>query len=181
MKKILSLLLVALLVLSFSTVAFAEETASIQGQVNVPFAFDNDGKVILKQGESAVKIVNIQADGSYLLSGIPAGDYDLVVSVPGWTEFKVTDINVYAGDEIEIYYNTVIAGDVDNSGVIDITDVAVAVNEIGNGVTDENIGSDVDHSKDVSIADLSVVLAAENYGQEAYSISYMNNGWSNTY
>ena len=181
MKKILSLLLVVLLVLSFSTVAFAEESASITGKVNVSFTFDNDGKVYLKQGDSAVKVVNIAADGSYLLSGIPAGDYDLVVSIPGWTEFKVSDINVASGDEIEIYYNTVIAGDVNNSGVIDINDVAETVNELGNSLTTENIGTDVDHNKSVNIADISVVLAAENYGQEAFSISYMNNGWSNTY
>ena len=181
MKKILSVLLVVLLVLSFSTVAFADSTASIHGKVEVPFVFDNDGKVILKQGDSAVKAVNINEDGTYLLSGIPAGDYDLVVSVPGYTEFKVTDINAAADDDIEIYYNTVIAGDVNNSGVIDINDVAEAVNEIGNSITSANIGTDVDHNKSVNIADISVVLAAENYGQEAYSISFMNNGWSNTY
>ena len=181
MKKILSLLLVALLVLSFSTVAFADNAAYIRGKVDVPFTFNNDGKVILKQGDSAVKAVNIDEDGSYLLAGIPAGDYDLVVSIPGYTEFKVTDINVAAGDDIEIYYNTVIAGDVDNSGVIDINDVAEVVVQLGNNVTTENIGSDVDHNKDVNIGDISVVLAAENYGQEAFAISFMNNGWSNTY
>ena len=44
--------------------------ATITGKVNVSFTFDNDGKVILKQGQTVVKIENITADGNYYLNNM---------------------------------------------------------------------------------------------------------------
>ena len=182
MKKIISLLLAVLMVVSFSTVAFAaDDGATISGKVEVPFTFNNDGRVILKQGENPVKIVNINADGSYLLSNLAAGTYNLVISIPGWTEFTVTEINIADNEDVDIFGNAVIAGDFDKSGVIDIKDAAAAVVDLGDNVSSSNINSDVDHSKNVNIGDISVILAAENFGKEAYVTDYFNDGWSHTY
>ena len=155
--------------------------ATITGKVNVSFTFDNDGVVILKQGQTAVKSVNITADGNYYLNDIPAGTYTLIVSIPGWTEYTVRDVAAHPGENITIYFNTVIPGDVDHSGTIDITDIGEAITTIGDALSSENIGADVDHDKVLGLSDLSIVLAEKNYGKSGYSISYLNNGWSNIY
>ena len=159
----------------------SSESAVISGKVDVPFTFNNDGRVILTQGEIIVKIVNITADGTYVLSDIPVGNYNLTVSIPGWTEYSVKDITAGAGDDITIYHNTVIAGDVDHSGTIDIADVGEAILSIGGTLSDENIGADVDHDKTLGLSDISLVLADGNYGESGYTISFLNNGWSQTY
>ena len=207
MKKFLSLLLVTLLLIPFGTAAlalhagaadtlkveqssntaFAENSvesadgATITGKVEVPFSFNNDGKAVLKQGGNPVKIVNIAADGTYLFDPIVEGTYDLVVSIPGWTEFTVTNVEVSENEDVEIYDNLVFAGDVDNSGVIDIQDVATALTSLGNNVSTANISSDVDHDKNVNIGDISIILAADSYGQTAYTTAYFHNGWTHPY
>ena len=207
MKKLLCVILSVLLLVPFGTACLAlnagaadalraedssntaraeasvesSESAVITGKVNVPFAFNNDGRVILTQGEITVKIVNITADGTYTLSDIPVGNYNLTVSIPGWTEYSVKDITAGAGDDITIYHNTVIAGDVDHSGTVDIGDIAAACVSIGDTLSAQNIGADVDHDKTLALSDISLILADGNYGESGYTISFLNNGWSQTY
>ena len=155
--------------------------ATISGKVNVPFTFNNDGRAILKQGGNPVKIVNIAADGTYLFEMLGEGTYDVVISIPGWTDNTITSVDVSENEDVEISENVVYAGDVDKSGVIDVQDVATACMELGNTLSNTNIGSDVDHDKDINIGDISVILAAKNYGKSAFSNSFFNDGWSYTY
>ncbi|MBR0414753.1 MAG: hypothetical protein IJI67_06760 [Clostridia bacterium] len=157
------------------------EGATISGKVNVSFSFNNDGKATLLQGGHPVKVVNIAADGSYLFDKLSEGTYDLRISIPGWTENNVTSIDVAENEDVEICENVVFGGDVDQSGVIDVQDVAAALMNIGETVTSTNINSDVDHNKEVCLGDISVILATKNYGQSAFTSSYFNDGWTNPY
>lgn len=208
MKKILCLFLATLLLVPFGTAALAlnagasdviraegysntapaafaadnTEGATITGKVDVTFTFSNDGQVILKQAGNNVKIINIAADGTYELTDIPAGDYDLVISIPGWTEYVVKDINVSDGEVAEIYENTVYAGDVNKDGIVTISDVSEVIAVFGESASAiSNIGCDVDHDKTVSIGDIAAILQEDNYTQSALSSFYINNGWSFNY
>ena len=154
------------------------EGATISGKVDVSFNFSNDGKATLLQGGHPVKVVNIAADGSYLFENLSEGTYDLRISIPGWTENNVTSIDVAENEDVEICENVVFGGDVDQNGIINVEDVAAACLNFGATVTNANINSDVDHDKDIGLGDVSVILATKNYGQEAFSSSYFNDGWT---
>jgi hypothetical protein len=159
-------------------------TATITGKVVVTFTFNNDGKIILKQGDTEAMSVEINADGTYTLSAVPAGDYDLIVSIPGWTDYKLMDVNVADGDSISVYETPVYAGDVNKDGIISVDDVSAAVLDSNYGViTSElvNPGADVNHDGSVSVGDVSTILLDANYAKTAQSSYFLNNGWSNFY
>lgn len=207
MKKILCLLLVTLLLIPVGTASLAwnasaadafmaevpsntasvgystESTdgATITGKVHVNFTFNNDGVVILKQGENTIQTANIAADGTYTLTNVPEGLFDLLISVSGWTDYNLYDIPVAAGNTYDIYENTIIAGDVNHDNVIDVTDINSTVMQVGSLTTTENIGCDINHDGVVDIADLSNILAESNYGESAYSSYYEMNGYTNPY
>lgn len=207
MKKLLCLFLATLLLIPVGTVALAvnagatdalrvEESsnttraeasvetvdgATITGKAEVTFEFNNDGTATLIQNNVSVMTVNISADGTYLFTEVPAGDYNLFISIPGWTEYTVNDINVSENEDITILETTVIAGDVNHSGSIDLNDINLVLGAFGENVTDENINLDVDHDKNIGIGDISMILALGNYGEVSYSSSYLNNGYSEPY
>ena len=207
MKKIICLLLVALLLVPFGTAALAanagaaeafraesfsntaladasaESTdgASITGKVNTSFEFNGDGKAVLTQNSTTVQSVDIAADGTYTLTALAAGEYDLLISVPGWTDYNVYDISVSEDETVEIYENTIIAGDVNKDNSIDIQDVAAVLQEVGKTVDTDNSGCDVNHDSYIDIADVTNILTEQNYLEKAYSSYWVNNGYSETY
>ena len=207
MKKLLCLLLVTLLLIPVGTaslawnasaadafmaevpsntasVAYSTENtdgATITGKVNVTFAFNNDGVVVLKQGDNVIQSANIAADGTYTLTGVPEGLFELLISVPGWTDYNLYDIPVVAGNTYSIYENTIIAGDVNGDNNVDVTDINNTIVQVGKLATSENIGCDINHDGVIDIADLTNILAESNYGETAYSSYYEMNGFTNPY
>lgn len=159
-------------------------TATITGKVIVTFSFSNDGKVILKQGDTEVMSVDITSDGSYTLTGVPAGDYTLYISVPGWTSFSMLDVNVADGDSVSVYETPIYAGDADNDGNIGINDISTVVLSSNYGFTTSECeldSCDVDHDGTVGVNDISTILLDSNYAKTAQSSYFLNNGWSNFY
>jgi hypothetical protein len=74
--------------------SFAQDTASLTGTVkdssgaNVPNA-----RVVLSNAERGINRPTItNADGDYLVAGLPAGSYDLTISVPGFKKYAAKGI-----------------------------------------------------------------------------------------
>ena len=170
-----------------SNTAFAEnsvestDSGSITGKVNVTFSFNGDGTATLTQNATVVATVNIAANGTYAFANLAAGQYDLLISIPGWTEYNVYDISVAEDETVEIYESTVIAGDVNHSGLVDINDVQTMLQNFGKAIDDGNVGCDINHDSCIDIADLSNIITSQNYGEKAYSSYYVNNGYTETY
>ena len=172
---------------SYSNTALADSTAagvdgaSITGKVDVTFTFNGDGVAVLYKDGSEFERVDIGADGTYVFDELPAGLYNLLISIPGWTEYNVYDISVAENEQVEILESTVIAGDVDNSGEINLGDIALVLTNMGKASNDEIKGCDINHDGLIDIADVTNIVTENNFLEKAYSSYYINNGYSETY
>lgn len=172
---------------SYSNTALADYSAEsvagagITGKVDVTFTFNGDGVAVLTQNGSEIARVDISADGTYSFDSLAAGSYNLLISIPGWTEYNVYDISVSEDEQVEILESTVIAGDADNSGEINISDIALVLTNMGKASDDENKGCDINHDGLVDIADVTNIVTEQNFLEKAYSSYFINNGYTDTY
>lgn len=83
-----------LFTLLFCTIAFSQDTGQITGTVR-----DNTGAVVPNaqvtisnpaQGITRNAVTN--GDGDYLAAGLPAGEYEITISAPGFQKFKVSNL-----------------------------------------------------------------------------------------
>ncbi len=175
-----------MIMLSLNIGGFAAGSA-VSGSVNLGFSFDGseqDGTAVLYQQDTVVKTVAISENGSYNITDIEAGDYDLVVSVAGYTDYTMKEISLSSSDSVTVFLTSVTAGDVDKNGVVDASDVS-------NVLLSDNYGSlrtdavcydsDVNHDLTVDISDISIITLSDNYGKEAVVDYYINNGWTGYY
>ena len=170
------------------------EGATITGEVEVEAGFQfnaayDKAELFAVGTDTLIKSAAILADGTYTITGVADGDYDLKITVSGWTTYTVTDINV--GDNsaengiIEIYdtRDYMHAGDVNGDGVVDIHDIAFMLSEngdFGDAVTTAT-SCDVNHDAFVDVADITCALNADNYKQENTVRPYLFNGQTGIY
>lgn len=174
------------MIFSLNVVCFAAGSA-ISGSVDLGFGFDGneqDGAAVLYQKGTAVKTVPISENGSYNITDIASGDYDLVVSIAGYTDYTMKEISVSSSDSVAVFETSVTPGDVDKNGIVDVADVSNVLlsDNYGRLKTDAvSYGADVNHDSTVDINDISIVMLSDNYGKKAVVDYYVNNGWTGYY
>lgn len=102
------------------------------------------------------------AAGQFLLEGIPAGTYTLIASSPGFLSATCGAL-VHSGGSTRLNGVTLLAGDLDNSGEIDMVDVVTLSAAFGRPDSTEVADLNADGRVDI----LDLILLAANHGQTA--------------
>src|SRR5215469_236232 len=86
------------LVLAISPVAVGQNTGSLRGQVTDPSGAAVPGATVTLTGPAnTVKVASTDAGGSYIIVGLPGGQYTIRVSAPGFTLFEKTNLDLTTG------------------------------------------------------------------------------------
>ncbi|MBQ6380532.1 MAG: hypothetical protein IJJ41_02880 [Clostridia bacterium] len=174
--------LVDLLGLSFIKELLEEDvgtTGELSGKIDTSRLYA-DVRVSLYKGDTLIATVEVKknSDGAFTFTDVDEGRYTIRLETAAGIAFEVKAIDVIADDTTDLTTdkNADIAlielklGDVDGNNVVDVNDVNALLLE-------ENFGSDsaaydINCDGTVDFADLSIVLAAANYGAQAESIVY---------
>ena len=116
-----------------------------------------------------VQEVTINPDGTYVLS-LLNGTYDLVITKPGYLEYRI--VNIELTENIELEDINIYAGDVVETGEIEIDDLVSLNDHIGLDVTDEE-NAKYDLNEDGVIDKLDRDILKANYTKMAEVVEYV--------
>ena len=122
-----------------------------------------------------VEQIETNDDGTFELVLDP-GTYDVVITKPGYLEYRITDIDVTDGLGVEVDDIELIAGDVDGTGEIEIDDLVNMNDNFGVVITDDNRADkekyDLNGDGKVDATDRNILKA--NYGTLAEPIKWVD-------
>ncbi len=97
-------------------------------------------------------------DGTYKIYVIP-GTYDLLIDGMSYLDCVYIDRTLAEGDELDLGQHTMIPGDVDKSGLVEIQDIAIIGNAYGtmDGDYDYNVNYDFDKDGVVDIVEIAYI------------------------
>jgi len=117
-------------------------------------------------GSSSTTQVAVNADGTYILQGVPAGTYRVDAAASGFLSARFATVAVTSSSLI-LPDHRLTAGDVNGDGGVTIRDISAAAASFGQGITGRTDGQgrfvDVNGDGIVSILDISAI--ASNFGQ----------------
>jgi hypothetical protein len=131
----------------------------LQGRVVLQGRTAHSG-VTITVGEDGL-VASTSADGSFELE-VPGGTYQVSVDKSGFLSALKGDVLVTAGQTTVLPDVVLLAGDADNSGLIDIFDLLIIANAF-NTLPSDNPDVDINGDGRVDIFDL--VLAGINFGK----------------
>ena len=135
------------------------DTGNIAGVVTVQGrAADNQAGHSVSDG--AVLTTTTAADGSFTLADAAFGTYDLTANSAGFLAAACTNLS-HTENVTNLTAVTLLAGDLDDSGNIDITD-AVAIGLVFGSTAADEV-ADLNNDGEVDVLDL--ILMAANFGQ----------------
>jgi len=103
------------------------------------------------------------ADGSFQLNNVPAGQYVLQFSAQGYLSASATlDVQAGQGATVQV---TLLAGDIDNNGVIDLTDASFIGANYRIQAPPAPAPADLNGDGMINLVDL--VLVGKNFGKKA--------------
>lgn len=138
--------------------------ATLSGSAYLEGREDHAGIAVqAKRGESLEKTVSTAADGTFLIEGLPAGDYGLTYLKPGWLRAKI-ELALAVGEAKAAPPVTLALGDLNGDGYINVSDLLWIAAHIG--LRPEMPGWDetADVNRDQYINVLDLVLVAKNIG-----------------
>jgi Carboxypeptidase regulatory-like domain/Dockerin type I domain len=101
------------------------------------------------------------ADGSFQFSNVPAGQYLLKFSAPGYLSASATiDVQPGQGASVQV---TLMAGDIDNNGVVDLADAGFIGANYGVQAPPAPAQADLNGDGFINLVDL--VLVGKNFGK----------------
>ncbi len=143
---------------------------------------------LLKDGNVAYTATIFASDGTgivtqeFKISGVAPGTYDLVVKKNGHLNFTITGINIddenvdlKNNDNVEIAEITLILGDVNGDGCIDLKDVVELTSSLVYGKIFEETdkkSADINGDRCFDLKDLIIITSHKNYGKSAKVIAY---------
>jgi hypothetical protein len=138
--------------------------SSVTGVVSYQNAPDNAGITVqLLAGETPVSDVVTGADGAFAFNEVAAGAYTIRFVAPLHLAATLP-VNVDgSGQAIDLGTISLIAGDTDNDGKVDILDATFVGANFDVGVPPAPNNADMNHDSQVNISDL--VLVGSNFGQ----------------
>ena len=146
-------------------VALAPKSGStIMGIVSYPGAASNNNTgivVAVFSGSTMVKQVNTDANGTFQLSGLPAGQYTVAWGASQALPTQHTVVIPSDGQVIDLGTNLLAMGDTDNNGTIDLQDASLIAINFGVSAADVP-NADLNHDGKIDIYDL--VVVGSNFG-----------------
>ncbi len=100
--------------------------------------------------------------GTYKIYVIP-GTYDLLIDAPSYLDCIYISKTIEEGDKLDLGEYSMIAGDVDKSGLIEIQDISIIGNVYGAIDGDYNYNEDYDFDKDTVIDIVEISCIGNNY------------------
>ena len=115
----------------------------------------------------------INPDGSYEIE-LEKGTYDIVITKSGYLEYRLTDIKLEK--DIELEDINIYAGDVVESGEIELDDMVALNDKYGETITDANKEkmTKYDLNEDGIINKLDRNILKENYGKKAQKVIWID-------
>ena len=154
-------------------------TGELSGKIDTSRLYA-DVRVSLYKGDTLVASVEVKkdSDGAFTFSDVDEGRYTIKLETAMGISFEIKAIDVIADDTTDLTTgkNEDIAlieiklGDVDGNNVVNVDDVGVML--LAENFGSSNAAYDINCDGTVDFADLSIVLAAANYGAQAQSIVY---------
>jgi hypothetical protein len=131
--------------------------AEIEGHALLEGRSDHSGiEVTLTDGVSEDALTD--ANGAYTFSDVPEGVYDLVISHPLYLAAEFVGCSIPGGETATMPGVTLLSGDLDGNGVIDISDLVICGKHFGGTSAEADITAD----GHVDIFD--IVLIGKNVG-----------------
>lgn len=142
----------------------AAELSAISGVVTYQSGTDSSGiDVALMGGDNSVLAqVTTGANGSYLFNAVPAGAYYLQASAPGHITMLRTVLVDGNEPVVDLSVDTLVAGDTDNNGTVDILDASFIGANFNLQSPPAPLEVDLNHDNQINIGDL--VLVGTNFG-----------------
>jgi len=115
-----------------------------------------------------LKEVETGEDGKYEFD-VEAGTYDVVIEKAGYLKYTLKNIEISEGDEIDLGENQLIAGDINQDGEIEISDLVGLNDNVGTTITDDNKSQKAkyDFNEDGTVDDSDRKILKANYGELA--------------
>lgn len=191
MKKIISLILVAVIISSFATVMLAaDQTYTISAKITTQNPLVA-ATVALKQGEEIKytgQVGPTEGEGeitqTFELSGVAPGTYDLVVTKAGHLSYTVTgvvvsraDIDLTANEDPLIAEMKLCAGDINGDECIDIKDLTLLTSDNTYNLTADTAATknaDVNGDGAYDVKDLIIITSDDNYSKAPATVAYVH-------
>jgi hypothetical protein len=106
--------------------------------------------------------VTLAADGSYTITGLPTGQYNIGVKGAKWLRTTLTNVTV--SGQISNLNPNLVAGDINGDNVIDISDFALLAAAFGSDPTTANWNTNADLNCDGVVDLLDFDIFAGNFG-----------------
>lgn len=120
-------------------------------------------------GSESVYSTDVTEGDTYSVNVAP-GTYDVVFSSLGYLDYKITNVNVTAA--LELPAVTLLAGDIDHNGAINVTDIGQVVSAFGNTSEDPEYNAAYDFNADNGISPTDVGFAVANFKEASVEIDY---------
>ena len=131
--------------------------ATVSGTVEVQGSASNAGVTV----QLGLDTVVTAADGAFSFSDVPIGIYIVLAETPGYLTARSVALEVFTTDPVDTGLLVVLAGDVNDDGMVDSDDFDSIAAELGNSPPRNPV---VDYSGDGKVDVLDLVLATGNRG-----------------
>ena len=125
---------------------------------------------------AVIEKVETKEDGSFIVNVNDIEKYDILVIKDGYLNYRVNEIQVKQGEKILLDKYNLLAGDIVESGEIEIDDLVTLNDSFGVTITDENksvIGT-YDFNEDGIINDLDRNILKKNYNKKSEVIIWVD-------
>ena len=130
----------------------------VMGSVSLQGRSSHAGATVtLTKDGAVVGTATTESSGAYTFGSIPAGNYTLKITMPGYLSYTKTTLTVEG--ETSILAETLLGGDINGDTQVTIKDLSSLLANYGQVTSDAD---DINGDTQVTIKDLSVLLA--NYG-----------------
>jgi hypothetical protein len=153
-------------VINLDVKVVGEPNSSLSGNVQVEGRDNNNQTGHTIQNSSGTLSTQTDNNGNFSFEEVDAGTYTLTANSPGFLAATCTNLT-HEGDTV-LESVTLLAGDIDDNGIVDIVD-AVA---IGSALGDAEPGQITDLNIDLIVDVLDIILMSVNFGQTSE-----NNPW----
>ncbi len=127
---------------------------------------------LYKTGETPIKTIETNADGSYEIDIDEAGTYNIEITKLGYLSYRVINIKVESGSIIELEKYDLIAGDVAVSGEIEIDDLVDMNEKVGEELTEQDAIYDLNEDGVIDMTDRDILK--KNYGMLAETVIWID-------
>ncbi|MGM0564784.1 MAG: carboxypeptidase regulatory-like domain-containing protein [Pseudomonadota bacterium] len=137
---------------------------NVAGVVTYPFLGDHSGiEVSITTADGTVLTTTTGQNGEYSFESIRDGEYSVSYESPEYVQ-ECTAVNIDEGEYAPIADKVMIAGDINNDDVIDISDFSLLAAQFGLNSGDEEFDASVDLNNDGSINIQDLVILGSHLG-----------------